>query len=175
MKGTRIRVKRKHINEPIKNQGLRPRPIGSSPSTSSTPTATHGVSSSPTAHSPQFEVSVDNDNATICLPDDYNPNESRINEITRTPQIYGETQYIERMNSNSYDGGTFEYSDYKTKLIRDMTNSVINETNLLFGQYRQEETRPYEEQREYQESMVKKIRNKQMAKNITSKYTQDDI
>ena len=124
-----------------------------------------------------YDIKIENEpngDSALFIPEDYTPNGSFLKDIKNVPKIHGETRQIEQMTENSYSDFHSSYSDYKTKLIREMTNSVMNEASVLFGN-QDNESRPYEEQREFQVSSVKNSRNKQMAKNITSRYAQNDI
>lgn len=107
------------------------------------------------------------------LPVDYTPNASYIMDIKKTVDVHEqcETEYREQMTENSFDDYN-SYSDYKRKMIHEMAKSVVDESNNLFGNIHNNETRKYEEQYEFQVSEARNMRNKQIAKNITSRYMQ---
>lgn len=112
---------------------------------------------------------------TLQLPEDYKPNDLLLNDVKKTSKLPMETQHITQMTESSYTNYNSPFSDYQRKRIHDMANSIVNEANALFGnQDDVREMRPYEEQKEFQSSRAKNYRSKQIAKNITSKYSTGD-
>ena len=112
----------------------------------------------------------------IHITDDYLPNQLLIRNLNYRPQQLnpGDLRHIHAMSENSYSDQTSTFSALQSAIIRNMANSVYNETSMLFNTQAETEYRPYEEQSEYQSSRIGHYINRQTAKNITSKYSHND-
>lgn len=111
-----------------------------------------------------------NGEESIVIDENFRPNELLLANTNFATDIGGKTKMVSRMTENSYTGCDNPTSQYKRMMILEMANSVISESNTLFGNQREKEYRPYEEQIEFQVSLAQNKRTQQIARNIASKY-----
>lgn len=111
-----------------------------------------------------------NSEESIFIGENFRPNELLLANTNFTTNIGGKTKMLSRMTENSYTSCDNPTSQYKRMMILEMANSVISESNTLFGNQREKEYRPYEEQTEFQTSLAQNKRIQQIAHSITSKY-----
>lgn len=111
-----------------------------------------------------------NGEETIFIDENFRPNELLLANTNLTPNINSQTKTVTHMTESSYSGCNDPTSQYKRMMILEMANSVISESNALFGNQREKECRPYEEQTEFQVSFAQNKRTQQIAKNIMNKY-----
>lgn len=151
---------------------------------------TSSPSQSQSHHIPQYNIYASSDVATedsssptsasnsseLHILDDYSPNQLLLRNLNYIPQQLnkGDLRHLHSMSENSYSDQTSTYSNLQSAIIRNMAKSVLNETSAMFDIQGENEYRPYEEQINYQSSRVGSSINRQMAKNITSKYSRDD-
>lgn len=111
-----------------------------------------------------------NGEESIFIDEKFRPNELLLANTNLTPNINGKTKTLTCMTESSYSGCNDPTSQYKRMMILEMANSVISESNTLFGNQHEKECRPYEEQTEFQVSFAQNKRTQQIAKNIMNKY-----
>lgn len=146
-------------------------------------------SSYPNSHSSAFvptqydEVEFNTDDThTLTIKDNFSMNTLLVSEmknsmskLTNSSSAFPQSQ-LTHMTENSYNDFN-PTSDYKRKMIIDMANSVINESNnfndfnSINNPYQSKAFIPYEEQTEFQPSSFKSKRAQRLAKSITSRYT----
>lgn len=124
------------------------------------------------SHSQEFaEIKTGKDGEeSIFIDEKFRPNELLLANTNLTPNIGGKTKTLTCMTESSYSGCNDPMSQYKRMMILEMANSVISESNALFGNQREKECRPYEEQTEFQVSFAQNKRTRQIAKNMMNKY-----
>lgn len=115
-----------------------------------------------------------NGEESIFINENFRPNELLLANTNLTPNINGKTKTVTCMTESSYSECNDPTSQYKRMMILEMANSVISESNALFGNRREKEYRPYEEQTEFQVSFAQNKRTQQIAKNIMNKYVPDN-
>lgn len=111
-----------------------------------------------------------NGEESVFIGENFRPNELLLANTNFATNIGGKTKMVSRMTENSYTSCDDPTSQYKRMMILEMANSVISESNTLFGNQREKEYRPYEEQTEFQVSLAQNKRTQQIAHSITSKY-----
>ena len=111
-----------------------------------------------------------NGEESIFIDKNFRPNELLLANTNLTPNINGQTKTVTHMTESSYSGCNDPTSQYKRMMILEMANSVISESNALFGNQCEKECRPSEEQTEFQVSFAQNKRTQQIAKNIMNKY-----
>lgn len=148
----------------------------------------HSCSSHSSAFAPtqydEVEISTD-DTHTLTVKDNFSMNTLLVSEmknsmskLTNSSSAFPQSQPT-HMTENSYNDFN-PTSDYKRKMIIEMANSVINESNNFNdinnfnNPYQSKAFVPYEEQTEFQPSSFKNTRAQRLAKSITSRYTPND-
>ena len=127
----------------------------------------------PKQHRPQEfnEIKTEgNGEESIFIGENFRPNELLLSNTNFTPNINGQSKIVTHMTESSYTGCNDPTSQYKRMMILEMANSVISESNALFGNQREKEYRPYEEQTEFQVSPAQNKRTRQIANNVMNKY-----
>ena len=118
----------------------------------------------------------ENGEKSIVIGENFRPNELLLSTTNFTPNINNnQTTKLTRMTENSYTECNEPTSQYKRKMILDMANSVISESNTLFKNQYEQEYRPYEEQTEFQASIAQNKRTICFANNIINKYVMNKI
>lgn len=158
-------------------------------SSNHSPHSSHSCLSNQSSHSSAFvptqydEVEFNTDDThTLTIKDNFSMNTLLISEmknsmskLTNSSSAFPQSQ-LTHMTENSYNDFN-PTSDYKRKMIIDMANSVINESNNfndinnINSPYQSKAFVPYEEQTEFQPSSFKSKRAQRLAKSITSRYT----
>lgn len=124
-----------------------------------------------------MDIKKDNtDNDSVIIGENFRPNNILLANASLIPIFNdGTNKHISHMTENSFINCNEPTSQYKRKMILDMANSIVSESNTLTRKTQNEkEFRPYEEQTEFQTSSMNNKRIQQIAKDIVNKYGTDD-